>query len=177
METWVACETKFQGNIIEVRAGTARLEDGYIAPREVVLQGGGVCVAALADGEALLVRQYRIAVGRMLLELPAGRLEPGEEPISRAAAELEEETGYRAGRLEHVASFYCSPGVLSERIHVYAGFDLERTAQRLDHDERVEAVRMPLDEVERGLAEGRFEDAKTIIGLRELLVRRKRRGR
>ena len=170
METWIECDTKFRGNIIEVRAGTARLEDGHVAPREVVVHGGGVGIAPLLGDCVLLVRQYRIAVGHTLLELPAGRLEPGEEPAYRAAIELEEEVGYRPGRLVHVASCYASPGFTNERDHIYLAFDLERTAQRLEQDERVEVVRLSLDEVARGLEERRFDDGKTIIGLRELLI-------
>jgi ADP-ribose pyrophosphatase len=168
MERWEESACIYRGKIIAVRVGKARLEDGTSVIREVVEHSGGVGVVPLVDGKVVLTRQYRISTGKHILELPAGRLEGDEDPEYRARIELAEEAGYRAGRLVHVASCYCSPGFTNEMDHIYLAFDLERTEQRLEFDERIEIVELPLAESERMLDEGAFEDAKTIIGLREL---------
>jgi ADP-ribose pyrophosphatase len=148
------------------------LDSGERAPREVVLHGGGVAVVPVLDDEVLLVRQYRVATGEEVLELPAGRLEGPESPEKRAHAELEEEVGYRAGRLELVAACYCSPGFTNEKDYIFLAFDLTETAKRPEWDENLELVRVPVAEVEQRLRDLAFNDAKTIIGLRELLARR-----
>lgn len=170
-ETWLSRETKYKGRIFELQVGQAKLEDGTVAHREIVLHGGGVGVVPVFKDGVILVRQFRIAVGKDVLELPAGRLEPGESPEQRALAELEEETGYRAERLVHVGSSYCSPGFTSEMDHIYLAFGLTKTQQNLEHDERVEIVEMSFDECKRKLDACEFDDAKTIIGLRELFAR------
>ena len=170
-ETWITRETRYEGRIINLEVGQARLEDGTVAHREIVVHGGGVGVVPVLNGKVILVRQFRIAVGKVVLELPAGRLERGESPESRALAELEEETGHRAGRLVHVASCYCSPGFTSEIDHIYLAFDLEKTKQNLEHDERVEVVELTFDECREMLDRCAFDDAKTVIGLRELFAR------
>jgi len=116
----------------------------------------------------ILVRQFRIAVGHEVLEIPAGRLEGDEDPEHRGRRELEEEIGYRARRMVLVASCYCSPGFTNERDYIYLAFDLTKTEQNLEFDERIELVRVPLDEIEPRLGRLEFDDAKTIVGLREL---------
>ncbi len=121
------------------------------------------------DGSVILVRQWRIAVQQHVLELPAGRLEPDETPEARALLELEEEIGYKAGRLEKVAACYCSPGFTDELDHIYLAFDLEKTVARPEPDERIEIVPMTIAEVRAGLESQSFNDGKTIIGLRALL--------
>lgn len=170
-ETWLNHRIAYEGRIFSVRNGQARLEDGTEAYREIVVHGGGVGVVPVFDDRVILVRQFRIAAGKTVVEIPAGRLEPGESPEHRARVEIEEEIGYRAGRLEHVASCYCSPGFTNEIDHIYLGFDLEKTRQQLEHDERIQLVEVTLAEVERMLDRLEFDDAKTIIGLRELLAR------
>ncbi len=176
MEIWLKKETIFRGNIIEVDVGEARLLDGTMAPREVVRHGGGVGIVPVWEDQVLLVRQFRIAVGHEVLEIPAGRLEPNESPEERALIELEEEIGYRAGRLVHVASCYCSPGFTNEKDHLYLAFNLEKTAQRPEFDERIDIAPFPLDDVEAGLRDGFFDDGKTIIGLQALLAYKRRNG-
>jgi ADP-ribose pyrophosphatase len=173
-ESWIQNHSVYEGRIFSVRNGQVRLEDGTEAYREVVVHGGGVGVVPVLDDRVILVRQFRIAAGKVVVEIPAGRLEPGESPEHRARVELEEEIGYRAGRLERVASCYCSPGFTNEIDHIYLGLDLEKTRQQLEHDERIELVEYSLAEVERMLYRLEFDDAKTIIGLRELLARRAR---
>lgn len=170
-ETWLNSELIHEGPIFRIRKGRVRLEDGTESYREIVEHGGGVGVVPVLEDRVILVRQFRAAVNADVLEIPAGRLEPDDDPERRAHTELEEECGYRAGRLEHVASCYCSPGFTNERDEIYLAFDLTKTEQRLEFDERVEIVEIPIAELEARLKRLEFEDAKTIIGLRELLAR------
>ncbi|GMV98886.1 MAG: NUDIX hydrolase [Candidatus Hydrogenedentota bacterium] len=167
-EEWIQRETVFDGRIIKVHTGEVRLSDGMVAYREMVEHGGGVAVVPVHDGQVILVSQFRVCVGKAVLELPAGRLEPGEAPEHRALIELEEEIGYKADQLVHVASCYCSPGFTNELDHIYLAFELIPTQQRLEADERVEIVTIPLEEIDQRLNAKEFVDAKTIIGLREL---------
>ncbi len=168
METWEQDEVIYDGAIFRVRKGEVRLDDGTLAPREVMDHPGGVAVVPYHDGKVYLVRQYRIAVGDEVLELPAGRLEGDEDPAERAAAELEEEAGLTAGRLVHVATCYASPGCSSELDHIFLGLDVRKTEARPEYDEVLEPVELTLEQVEDMLDHLVFNDAKTIIGLREL---------
>ena len=170
MESWTEKKTIYEGSIFDVSAGQARIHDGSIRPREVIDHNGGVAVAPFVDGKVILVRQYRIAIEKYILELPAGRLEGAENPEYRAHQELEEEIGYRADRLVHVASCYCSPGYTNELDHIYLGLDLEQTEARPEIEENIEIVELSLDEVRALLASHSLDDAKTIIGLHELLI-------
>lgn len=173
METWTDSEILYRGRIFNLRVGRIRMDDnGDTAQREVVEHPGGVAVVPFTGDSVLLVRQYRIAIGDYALELPAGKLEVGDaDPAARGAAELEEECGYRAGRLEFAAHLFGCIGFCSEKVHIYLGFDLEHVGQRLERDERIEVVRLGLDEVRAGLRAGRFVDAKTAVGLQALLYR------
>jgi ADP-ribose pyrophosphatase len=130
-----------------------------------------VAVVPLLGDDVLLVRQPRMAVEQDLLEIPAGKREgSGDDLEARARAELEEETGYRAGRLVRVADFFVSPGFSTERIVVFLGFDLEHVGAHPESTESIDLVRLPLAEARRMLDEAHFRDSKTIIGLRELLA-------
>ena len=170
METWVRREQRYEGKIISLWVGEARLDDGTVVGREMVRHPGGVAIVPVLDGAVILIRQFRIAVGREILELPAGRLEEGEDPESSARRELEEEIGYRAGQMVPAASYYSSVGFTDERMHLFLAFQLQRTAAKPEPDERIQQVRLPLGEIERMLDGAEFEDSKTIIGLRELLA-------
>jgi len=131
--------------------------------REVVLHPGAVVVLPLlADGNVLLIRNFRYAVGEPLLELPAGTLDRGEEPINCAGRELIEETGYTAGRLKSLGSFYASPGILSERLHAFAAYDLRPGHQQLEEGEQIELRPTPWDDVIDMIKSGAIRDGKTI---------------
>lgn len=134
--------------------------------------GASAVVPFLDDDHVLLIRQYRHATGGELLEIPAGKLDPGEAPEMCAARELEEETGRRAGRLERLGAIWTSPGFCDEVIHLYAAYDLERTQQQLEPDEIIELVPMHLDAALDTL-NGPVVDAKTATAL--LLAERRRR--
>ncbi len=137
-----------------------------VVGRELVVHPGAVLVLPLlGDGRVVLIRNYRYSAERELLELPAGTLEPGEAPAACAARELEEETGYRAGRLEPLCAFYTTPGFTNEYMHAFVASHLERTAQRLEATEQIRVEIMPLPDALDASADGRIIDAKTIAAL------------
>jgi ADP-ribose pyrophosphatase len=170
MEIWAENKIIYDGRVVRLRVGEVTLDNGNRAVREVIEHPGGVCILPYTGHSVILVRQFRIALGKYLLEAPAGKIESREEdPLFRAASELEEETGHRAGRILPVGAVYSSVGFCSEKIHLYLALDLIKTQQRLDEEERIELVEMPLEEVRRGLAEDAFEDGKTVIVMHALL--------
>lgn len=142
-----------------------------LRPREIVRHPGAVVVLPLLDdGRVCLIRNYRISVKQTLIELPAGTLEPGEEPIVNAQRELIEETGYRAARLEELHAFYLSPGILDERMHLFLATGLTAGESALEAGEEIENLLVPWEEALTMAADGRIQDAKSIVGL--LLVDR-----
>lgn len=169
MAEWLEKNTIYEGAILSVASARVRVGE-QVVHFDVIEHNGGVAVAPLLGREVLLVRQPRIVVGENLLEIPAGKLERGDDTEARARAELEEETGYRAGRMEKAAEFYVSPGYTTERIVIYLAFDLEFVGATPESTEEIELVCLPLEDVRRQLDEGRFRDGKTIIGLRQLLA-------
>jgi ADP-ribose pyrophosphatase len=159
-------EEIFNGSIFDVERDRLLEENGIEVIREVVRHPGGAgALPVFDDGSVVLVRQYRHPAGRELLEIPAGRIEGGEAPEVCAAREVEEETGFRAGRIEKLAEFYSTPGFCDEKLHVYLATDLTPSSRNLDHDELIEVVCMQFAEA-LGMAErGAIQDSKTIIAL------------
>ncbi len=160
--------TAFAGRILSLEVDRVRLASGGTAVREVVRHpGAAVIVPRFADGSVALVRQYRYAVARELLELPAGKLAgPAEEPIACARRELAEETGLAAGRWTPLVSFFTAPGFCDELLHCFLAEELEPVSGFApDDDERIEVVRMPLPTALDAVAGGEIHDAKTIVGL------------
>ena len=170
MEKWINQEEIHKGKIFSLWGGQVALDNGEVAVREYIRHAGGVGIVPVAGGNVILIRQFRISIERELIELPAGRLEPDENPMACAGRELEEEIGYRAGKLIPIASYFASVGNSNERMHLFLALDLEKTEQRLEADERIREVVISLEEVKQKLANQEFEDSKTIIGLREALV-------
>ncbi|MDX2034369.1 MAG: NUDIX hydrolase [Blastocatellia bacterium] len=159
-------EKIFQGAVFDVNRDRLREENGAEIIRDVVRHPGGAGGLPLfADGRIALVRQYRHPAGRELLEIPAGRVEPGETAELCAAREIEQEIGFRAGRMRKLAEFYSTPGFCEERLYVYLATELTMTAQNLDHDEMVEIVYLPLTEAVRMAERGEIEDSKTLVAL------------
>lgn len=161
-ETVIGTEDIFQGKIVHLRVDKVRLPDGSESKREIVAHKGAVCVVPIHEGNVLLVRQFRLAAGKVLLEIPAGTREPGEGPDACAARELEEETGYRAAELRPLFSAYLAPGYSTELIHAYLATGLTESQAHTDADENVEVEAVPLAEVERRILAGELQDAKTI---------------
>jgi ADP-ribose pyrophosphatase len=155
----------FSGRVFSVTVDTVReAEHTYV--REVVHHAGSaVILPAFDDGTIALVKQYRHPAVKYLLELPAGTLNDRERPEVGAARELEEELGLRAGNLEKLSEFFVSPGFCEEKMWIYLATDLTPTTQRLDEDEFIEMIRLPIDGALQMVADGEIEDAKTIIGL------------
>lgn len=170
MEKWIKQEEIYKAKIFSLWGGHVELDNGEVAVREYIRHSGGVAIVPVVDGNVILIRQFRISIERELIELPAGRLELNEDPISCAARELEEEIGYRANKLIPIASYFASVGNSNERMYLFLALDLVKTERRLEADERIREVVMSLDAIKEKLANQGFEDSKTIIGLREALA-------
>lgn len=170
MEKWIKQGEIHKGKIFSLWGGQVELDNGDVAVREYIRHSGGVGIVPVIGGNVILIRQFRISIERELIELPAGRLEPNEDPMACAGRELEEEIGYRAGRLIPIASYFASVGNSNERMYLFLALDLEKTERRLESDERIREVVMPLDMVKAKLSNQEFEDSKTIIGLREAIA-------
>lgn len=145
---------------------TIELADGRVIHRPVIEHGGSVAVLpVLDDGRIVLIENRRHVVRQTLLELPAGMLDPGEEPRQAAWRELAEETGYRAGRIEHLASFYTSPGILSERMHLFLATQLQAGPASPEPSEQILSRPVAADEAIEMVRSGCICDGKTILGL------------
>ena len=165
-EKTIEKEVDFEGRIITVRKDKAELGDGSIAPRELVIHSGGVCVVPLTDdNKVIMVRQFRYAFGEPLLEIPAGKLEKGEEHRSAALRELEEETGAKCTSFEYLGVCYPSVAYLTEKIHMYLARGLSFGKAHLDEGEFLDVIRVPLDEAVEMVMRGEIPDAKTQIAL------------
>ena len=152
----------YEGKIINVRRDKAELPDGKPCTREVVEHNGGVCVAPLTDdNELIFVRQFRYPYMEIVLELPAGKLEKGEDPFEAGKRELEEETGTVGGKYYDLGKFYPTPGYCGEIIHLYAASQLQSTKMHLDEDEYLEVEKIPLDKAVDMVLAGEIPDGKT----------------
>ena len=158
-------EKAFEGRVVNVTVDTVS-EGELTYKREVVHhRGSAVIIPIHDDGTVVLVRQYRHPAVRYLLEAPAGTLASGERPEIGAARELEEELGLLAARLEKLSEFFVSPGFLEEKMWVYLATELSEGTQKLDDDEVLDIVRLPIAEALEMITSGEIQDAKTIIGL------------
>lgn len=166
VEQQVRSEQLLNGRVINVRRDTVLLPNGKEATREVVEHPGAVAVVpVLDDGRIVMVSQYRHAAGKILLEIPAGKLDKGEQPEDCAARELEEEIGYQCRRLRKLASVYTTPGFSNEVIHIYLAEALIRTQQRLDEDEFLNMEAYTQEQLRSMIADGSICDNKSITGL------------
>ena len=166
MEKTLESKTVYKGRIINLRLDSVVLENGSTALREVVEHPGAVGIVALkGNGDIVMVKQYRKAADQVLLELPAGKLEPGEDPVDCAARELAEETGYIAGDLRYLVSFYTSPGFSNEVMHMFLATGLREGENDPDDDEMVKTVEISPDRAMDMILEGEIKDGKTIAGI------------
>ncbi len=166
----------WQGTLVSAGTGTFVDPDGNEFERDVVHHPGAVVVVAVIDGDVILVRQYRAAIDRILLELPAGKRDVADEPVELTASrELEEEVGMRAASMTQIAEFYNSPGFCDEHSYLFLATDLTASATSFQgHEEQHMTIeRVPLDAVPDLIASGDLVDAKSIVGL---LVARERLG-
>lgn len=166
MEKTVKTEEIFEGKIIKLRRDTVELPNGNLATREVVEHPGGVAIVALTDGGQVYVEnQYRHPFERIVTEIPAGKLDPGEDPLECGKRELREETGLVAGRYDYLGAFMVSPGFCREWIHIYLARDLSQGEAELDPDEFLEVYPIPMDTLLDMIMEGQVTDGKTVIGV------------
>lgn len=158
-------ETAWTGRIFSVSRLHVQLPDGREAVRDVVRHPGAVAIVALTDdGHICLVRQYRTALGRVTVEIPAGKLEPGEDPLAAAHRELEEETGFTADKMAYLTSIASSDGFCDEVIHLYMATGLAFTSSNPDADEFINVDLVELTDLVDAVLDGRVEDAKTVVG-------------
>lgn len=156
----------YRGKIVNLRVDDAELPDGTTALREVVEHPGGVCVAALTDKEELLfVEQFRYPYMETVLELPAGKLEYGEDPFEAGKRELLEETGAAAKTYRDLGKLYPTPGYCGEIIHMYLAENLTFSEQHLDEDEFLEVRRIPLETAFQMVMRNEIRDSKTQVGI------------
>ncbi|MBR2942267.1 MAG: NUDIX hydrolase [Clostridia bacterium] len=163
----VSSESIFEGKILHVERWQVTCPNGNLATREIVVHKGAAAVVPVyEDGTTLLVRQHRVSVDRVTLEIPAGKLDSAnEDPYDCAVRELEEETGLKAGRMTFLTSLLTTPGFCTEKIGIYLAQDLSQGQTHPDEDEFLGIVRMPLEEAIGMVMRGEIRDGKTVCGL------------
>ncbi|MBI2370351.1 MAG: NUDIX hydrolase [Deltaproteobacteria bacterium] len=161
----------FKGRVLQLNLEQVCLPNGVEATMEVIRHSGAAAVLPMLDHDrVLLIRQYRHAVGGFIWEVPAGRLDQGEDPAACAARELEEEVGYRAGRLEKLGEILTTPGFCDERIHLFLATDLKPVPTNREHDEVMEVEALRLSDALGMVRSGAIADAKTIVSLHAALL-------
>ena len=164
-------ETIHEGRVFRLCREHVILPGGVEADFDVIHHpGSSAIVALLPDDQVVMVKQYRQAIGEFIWEIPAGTLDPGEDPLECARRELIEETGYRAGHWEKIIEILPAPGYTDERIHLFSARDLQSAPQNLDRDEVLEVVQLSRGEALAMIQDGRIQDALTIIGLFQVLT-------
>ncbi len=165
-ERRVSSKLVYDGKLLKVRSDTVRLPDGGTAEREFIEHPGAVAVIALTGaGELVMERQYRYPLGRDMIEIPAGKIDPGEDPLATARRELKEETGYIAADWRHLATIHIAIGYSNERIEIYLAKDLRHEGAKLDDEEFLEVFTLPLATALAWVRDGKITDSKTIAGL------------
>jgi ADP-ribose pyrophosphatase len=165
-EKIISTQRIYSGRVVKLDLHEVELPNGAHSQRELVRHPGAVAIVAVDEARnVLLVRQYRIAAARMMLELPAGTLEPDEPPQDCAFRELQEETGYKPGRLESIGAFFVAPGYTTEYIHLFVATELSESRLPGDDDEFIEVLRVPFQEALAMIERGEIIDGKSIIGL------------
>lgn len=165
-ETVVSEQEIFKGSVIRFALREVKLENGKMAKREIVYHNGGAAVLAVDDDNNIyLVRQYRSAFEQEILEIPAGKLEKGEEPFSAAVRELEEETGFKAENITSLGEYWPTVGYCSERIHLYLAENLTSGSTNFDEDEFISLVKIPFDKAYAMCLNGEICDGKTQLAI------------
>jgi len=165
-EKLLASKRIYEGRLVNLRQDAVVLSSGRETVREVVEHPNCVAIVAInSEDNVVMVRQFRKPVEGVLLEIPAGVIEPGEEPQECALRELEEETGYMAGKMERIGGFYSSPGYSTEFLYLFLATDLQKGSTHPDEDEIIEVVSIPWEQIPGLIAKGEVCDAKSIVGL------------
>ncbi len=177
-ELTVESKRVYEGRVINLRVDTVRMRNGRTTTREIIEHRGAVCVVALdTQGRVLLVRQYRKAIEDLLLELPAGGLNAGEMPEHAAHRELLEETGYKAAKMEHLATFWLAPGYSTEKMYSYLATGLSLGKPENEEDEDITVEWEPLESAPQLIREGTVRDSKSIASLFLALEHLRKRGK
>jgi len=161
----------YQGRRINLRVDGVELPSGRKTTREIVEHSNCVAIVVIDAAEnVILVRQHRSAADQDLLEIPAGKVDPGESPLTCAHRELREETGYLAEKMEALGGFYASPGYTTEYLYLYLATELQLVPETPDPDEIINIVRVPLAGIPEMIASGEIRDAKTLVGLLRVIT-------
>jgi ADP-ribose pyrophosphatase len=162
----------YKGHVVKLDVHEVLLPDNTRSKRELVNHPGAVAVVALdTDNQVLMVRQYRIGASQSLLEIPAGTLNPGEDPVDCATRELQEETGYKPGKLETIGGIFVAPGYTTEFIHLFLATDLTEARLEGDADEFIEVERFPFEKTLEMIEQGALQDGKSISALLQVARR------
>lgn len=165
-EKTISSKPIFQGRVIEVQVDTVTLPNGGESTRELIRHPGGVGIIAVDEQNRVpMVRQYRKAVEELMLEIPAGKLEWGEDPLACGIRELEEEAGLIAGKMTHLGEYYPTPGYCGERINIYLATDLRQSRQHLDQDEFLDVAFYDLEDLYHMVLQNQIHDMKTAIAI------------
>ena len=161
-ETKISSQEIFNGVAIHLFKDEILLPNGHTGIREIIRHPGAVCVLPLTDdGDVIFVNQFRYALNKVTLEVPAGKLEKGEDPKEAALRELSEETGLTAKNIVHIGDLYTTPALIDEVIHMYIATDLTQGEQHLDYDEFVNTLKIPLSKAVDMVMDGEIKDSKT----------------
>jgi ADP-ribose pyrophosphatase len=171
MERWIHSQIVYKGNIFSVREGEIETDKGARFSRETVLFPDVAAVVPVLNNQITLIKQFRISINKEIIEIPAGKIEENEGPDVCARRELLEEVGYVANKLELISEYYTAVGYSTEKMYIYLATDPEVLQAQPEAGEDLEIIHFSLADVKRMLGEGEFEDPKTIIGLREALIR------
>jgi len=166
MEKTLSSQHIYDGRAVKLRVDTVTKSNGETTTREIVEHSDCVAVVVLdSKNDVILVRQFRKAVGKLLLEIPAGSIEPGEQPIACVRRELQEEIGYRPNKIDKLGGFYSAPGYCTEYLHLYLATHLMSSQLKAEDTDDIEVVRVPLSRIPDLIASGEICDAKSIAGL------------
>ncbi len=164
----------YKGKVVVLNVDRVTLPNGATVDLEVIRHPGAAAIVPMKDDRTvILIRQFRHAAGGFIYEIPAGKLHPGEDPRDCAARELEEEIGYRASSFELLTSIFTAPGFADEVIHIYKGTGLTKGQQKLDHDEVLNVVELPIEKAIAQIQDGTIRDGKTIVGLQAVYLQKR----
>lgn len=169
-EKTLSSQQIYDGRILKLRLDTVKLPSGRVTKREIVEHDDSIAIVAIdGDDNVLLVKQFRKAVEKEVLEIPAGGIEPGEEPVAAVKRELREETGFLPKRVERIGGFYASPGYSSEFLHLFVASDLTPEKLQAEDTESIKVERVPISQILELIRTGTINDAKSVAGLLMLL--------
>ncbi len=169
-EKTLSSQQIYDGRILKLRLDTVKLPSGRVTKREIVEHDDCIAIVAIdGDDNVLLVKQFRKAVEKEVLEIPAGGIEPGEEPVAAVKRELREETGFLPQRVERIGGFYSAPGYSSEFLHLFVASDLTPAKLQAEDTESIKVERVPISRILELIRTGTINDAKSVAGLLMLL--------